>query len=70
MLIVKSSFRISYFEGGTDFPVWFNNHNKGMVLSTTIDKYCYVLIRALLPFFSFNYRLRYFETELVKKNND
>ena len=66
MLIVKSSFRISYFGGGTDFPVWFNNHNKGMVLSTTIDKYCYVLIRALPPFFSFNYRLRYFETELVK----
>ena len=66
MLIVKSSFRISYFGGGTDFPVWFNNNKKGMVLSTTINKHCYVLIRNLPPFFPFNYRLRYFDTELVK----
>ena len=66
MIIVKSPFRISYFGGGTDFPDWFNNHEKGMVLSTTIDKYCYVLLRTLPPFFSFNYRLRYYETELVK----
>jgi D-glycero-alpha-D-manno-heptose-7-phosphate kinase len=66
MLIVKSPFRISYFGGGTDFPVWFNNHDKGMVLSTTINKYCYILTRTLPPFFSFNYRLRYYDTELVK----
>tara|TARA_S200000501_G_scaffold378288_1_gene440197 strand:+ start:1294 stop:2295 length:1002 start_codon:yes stop_codon:yes gene_type:complete len=66
MIIVKSSFRISYFGGGTDFPIWFENNDKGMVLSSTIDKFCYVLIRTLPPFFSFNYRLRYFETELVK----
>ena len=66
MIICKAPFRISYFGGGTDFPDWYNNHGNGLVLSTTINKYCYVLLRTLPPFFSFNYRLRYFDTEVVK----
>ena len=69
MLTCRSPFRISYFGGGTDFPEWFNRNDKGLVISTTIDKYCYVLLRTLPPFFSFNYRLRYFNTETVKKIN-
>lgn len=70
MLIVKSPFRISYFGGGTDFPIWFEDNEDGLVLSTTINKYCYVFLRVLPPFFSFNYRLRYYETELAKKIQD
>ena len=66
MIICRAPFRISYFGGGTDFPDWYNNHGNGLVLSTTINKYCYVLLRTLPPFFSFNYRLRYFDTETVK----
>jgi D-glycero-alpha-D-manno-heptose-7-phosphate kinase len=66
MIICRAPFRISYFGGGTDFPDWYNNHGNGLVLSTTINKYCYVLLRTLPPFFSFNYRLRYFDTEVVK----
>ena len=70
MIVTKSPFRISYFGGGTDFPIWFENNEDGCVISTTIDKYCYVFLRVLPPFFSFNYRLRYYETELVKKIKD
>jgi D-glycero-alpha-D-manno-heptose-7-phosphate kinase len=70
MIICQSPFRISYFGGGTDFPDWYNNYGNGMVLSTTINKYCRVFLRTLPPFFSFNYRLRYFDTETVKNIND
>jgi D-glycero-alpha-D-manno-heptose-7-phosphate kinase len=66
MIKCKAPFRISYFGGGTDFPDWYNNHGNGLVLSTTINKYCYILLRTLPPFFPFNYRLRYFDTETVK----
>ena len=66
MIKCKAPFRISYFGGGTDFPDWYDNHGDGLVLSTTINKYCYILLRTLPPFFSFNYRLRYFDTETVK----
>lgn len=66
MIITKSPFRISFFGGGTDFPEWFTR-NQGLVLSATIDKYCYVILRKLPPFFSFKYRMRYFKTETVNK---
>lgn len=69
MIICQAPFRISYFGGGTDFPDWYNNHGNGLVLSTSINKYCFVLLRTLPPFFSFNYRLRYFKTETVNNIN-
>ena len=64
MIKCKAPFRISYFGGGTDFPDWYNI-NGGKVISTTINKYCYVNIRSLPPFFNFKYRLRYYKTEEV-----
>tara|TARA_B100000900_G_scaffold410925_1_gene429647 strand:+ start:30 stop:1043 length:1014 start_codon:yes stop_codon:yes gene_type:complete len=67
MIITRSPFRISYFGGGTDFPEWFKEYKHGKTISTTIDKYCYVLLRTLPPFFPFQYRLRYYKTEQVKK---
>ena len=66
MIICRAPFRISYFGGGTDFPDWYNNYGDGLVLSTSINKYCHVFLRTLPPFFSFNYRLRYFNTETVR----
>ena len=44
MLLAKTPLRISLFGGGTDFPQWYKN-NEGLVISTTIDKYCYVLLK-------------------------
>ena len=66
MIISRTPFRISYFGGGTDFPGWYN-FNEGKVISTTINKYCYVNTRVLPPFFKFKYRLRYYKTEEVNK---
>lgn len=44
MIICKTPFRISFFGGGTDIPDYYNE-NGGIVLGTTINKYCYLLIR-------------------------
>ena len=54
MIISKTPFRISFFGGGTDYPDWYLE-NGGSVLSTTIDKYCYISARHLPPFFDHNF---------------
>ena len=46
MIISKTPFRISFFGGGTDYPAWYEGHG-GAVLSTTIDKYCYISVQSL-----------------------
>ena len=66
MIISKTPFRVSFFGGGTDYPAWYQNEG-GAVLSTTINKYCYITIRPLPKFFDYNYRLRYFDTEEVQE---
>lgn len=56
MIITKTPFRISFFGGGSDYPAWFDRHG-GAVLSTTIDKYCYITCRYLPPFFDYKSRV-------------
>jgi D-glycero-alpha-D-manno-heptose-7-phosphate kinase len=65
MIISKTPFRISFFGGGTDYPVWYEDHG-GAVLSTTIDKYCYINIRYLPPFFNHKHRIVYSNIENVE----
>jgi len=69
MIIAKTPLRVSFFGGGTDFPAWYKN-NGGMVISSSIDKYCYILLRNFPPFFPFKYRLRYHQTETSKEIKD
>jgi D-glycero-alpha-D-manno-heptose-7-phosphate kinase len=64
MIISRTPFRISFFGGGTDYPVWYKE-NGGQVLSTTIDKYCYITLRYLPPFFPHKYRVVYSNVEKV-----
>ena len=69
MIISKTPFRISFFGGGTDYPVWIKDHG-GAVLGTTIDKYAYITCRFLPPFFKHKYRIVYSQMENVKSIND
>ncbi len=69
MIISRTPFRISFFGGGTDYPVWFEE-NGGAVLSTTIDKYCYITCRYLPQFFEHKHRIVYSKVENVKKISD
>ena len=66
MITCRSPLRISFFGGGTDFPEWFKK-NDGLVIGGTINKYSYVHARYLPNIFQYNFRLRYFKTEYVKK---
>lgn len=66
MVISRTPFRISFFGGGTDYPSWYRNHG-GSVLATTINKYCYLTVRYLPPFFDHKYRIAYSKIESCKK---
>ncbi len=62
MIIVRVPFRISFFGGGTDFPEFYKEYG-GCVLSTTIDKYCYISLRHLPPFFEYKNQFTYSKIE-------
>ena len=64
MIISRTPFRMSLFGGGTDYPDWYLE-NGGMVLGATIDKYCYLSVRYLPPFFEHKHRVVWSEIELV-----
>jgi len=65
MIICRTPFRISFFGGGTDYPVWYEA-NGGAVLATTINKYSYITCRYLPPFFDHKSRIVYSKTEIVQ----
>jgi D-glycero-alpha-D-manno-heptose-7-phosphate kinase len=65
MIISRTPFRISFFGGGTDYPIWYRE-NGGAVLGTTINRYCYITCRCLPPFFEHKHRIAYSQTELVR----
>lgn len=69
MIITRTPFRISFFGGGTDYPIWYKKMG-GTVISTSIDKYCYVTTRHLPPFFDHSYRIRYSKREERKSINE
>ena len=69
MIITKTPFRMSFFGGGTDIPEFFEKHG-GAVISTTFDKYCYVNVRHLPPFFDYYTELSYAKTERVRETDE
>ena len=66
MIISKTPYRISFFGGGTDYPSWFKE-NKGKILSTTIDKYVYLSLRDLGPYFNYKHRIIWSKVENVNE---
>jgi D-glycero-alpha-D-manno-heptose-7-phosphate kinase len=68
MIITRTPLRISFFGGGTDYPIWYREHG-GAVLSTTIDKSCYITCRRLPPFFEYHSRISYSKVENVNQNS-
>ncbi len=68
MIITSTPLRISFFGGGTDYPVWYREHG-GSVLATAIDKSCYITVRNLPPFFEHHSRVSYSRVENVARND-
>jgi D-glycero-alpha-D-manno-heptose-7-phosphate kinase len=67
MIITRTPLRISFFGGGTDYPVWYREHG-GSVLATAIDKCCYITCRWMPPFFEYHSRISYSKVENVDAN--
>lgn len=63
MITSRAPYRISFFGGSTDYPAWYRE-NRGAVLATTIDKYCYITARYLPPFFEHKYSIAYRQIEV------
>jgi D-glycero-alpha-D-manno-heptose-7-phosphate kinase len=69
MIITRTPYRISFFGGGSDYPTWLDEH-RGMVLVTTIDKYCYITNRYLPPFFKHRFRVVWSRIEEVRSAHE
>ncbi len=69
MIITRTPYRVSFFGGGTDYPTWYLKEG-GAVLSTTIDKFCYVSARQLPPFFGEKHRIVWSHIETVSSINE
>ena len=68
MITTSTPLRISFFGGGTDYPLWYRQYG-GSVLSTTIDKSCFITCRWLPPFFEYHSRVSYTKVENVSEND-
>lgn len=66
MIISRTPFRVSLFGGGTDLPKWYRRHG-GSVIGGAIDKYCYISLRTLPPFFAHKHRIVYSNIEQVRE---
>ncbi len=64
-LVSRAPFRVSFFGGGTDYPPWYLKHG-GAVLSTAINKYCYLTCRYLPPYFPNVHRIVWTHIEVVQ----
>jgi D-glycero-alpha-D-manno-heptose-7-phosphate kinase len=65
MIYCKAPFRISLLGGGSDHPNFIDKHGYGLVLTAAINKYAYVGVKELMPFFPYKTRLTYSEVECV-----
>jgi len=63
MIGTRTPFRVSFAGGGSDLRSFYTRH-PGCVLSTSINKYMYILIH---PFFDQKIQVKYSRTELVDR---
>nr|NLB54776.1 kinase [Lentisphaerota bacterium] len=69
MIITRTPFRISFMGGGTDFPGFYNENN-GAVISTSINKYSFVLTHPSSPCFNHKIKASYAQIETVQQLDD
>lgn len=62
MIIVRVPFRVSLFGGGTDFHHFYSRYNS-TIIGFSIDKYCYISLRKLMPYFNNKYRISWSKIE-------
>lgn len=65
MIVTRTPMRISFFGGGSDYKTWLQDH-PGVCLNATINKYSYLTLRYLPPFFEHKTRIVYSKVEQVQ----
>lgn len=66
MIICRTPFRVSFFGGGTDMPIWTEMHD-GHVISSTINKFGYIFFRETKDIKNYKYKIRYYLNEEAKR---
>lgn len=69
MFTSRTPYRVSFFGGGTDYEGWYK-HKNGAFISMGIDKYCYINVRDLPPFFNYANRIVWSKIEQVNRVAD
>ena len=69
MIITRTPFRMSFMGGGTDIKSFYKNY-PGKVISTTINKYLYIMVREQLGIVEHKYRINWSRVEFKDKIND
>jgi len=64
LIISRTPYRISFFGGGTDYPEYYLKHG-GKTLGVAINKYSYLNVRKLPPFFKYKHRIVYSKQENI-----
>jgi D-glycero-alpha-D-manno-heptose-7-phosphate kinase len=64
VIISRTPHRISFFGGGTDYPEYYLGFG-GKTLGVAINKYSYLNVRVLPPFFEYKHRIVYSKQENV-----
>ena len=62
MIITRTPFRISFAGGGTDLKEYYSQE-PGKVISTSIDKYIYVVIKRQIGIVEYKYRINWSKVE-------
>ncbi|HEY9164051.1 MAG TPA: kinase [Magnetovibrio sp.] len=66
MIVTSTPYRVSFFGGGTDYPVWYEEHG-GAVLAMSINRYCHIACRFLPPFHQHKHRIVWSKIEMVNE---
>jgi len=69
MIISRTPFRISFVGGGTDLRSFYSQE-EGAVLSTSIDKYIYVVVKKQVSIVEFKYRINWSKVEFKNHIDD
>ena len=62
MIITRTPFRISFGGGGTDLKEFYS-YEPGKVISTSIDKYIYVVVKRQIGIVEYKYRINWSKVE-------
>jgi len=69
MIISRTPFRISFVGGGTDLRSFYADE-PGQVLSTSIDKYIYVVVKRQIGIVEYKYRINWSQVEFRNRIED